>query len=91
MARFPWGQDGVSRTTDGRSPCACRGINLPKAPADAREPLTADQVHALAAAAPARYRALVLVAAESGMRFGELAALRVGRLDLLRLSYASEC
>jgi len=25
------------------------------------------------------------------MRFGELAALRVGRLDLLRLSYASEC
>lgn len=45
--------------------------------------LTPGEVAALADAA-GRYRALVLTAAYTGLRLGELTALRVGRLDLLR-------
>ncbi len=46
--------------------------------------LTADQVETLADAIESRFRALVLVAAYGGLRFGELAALRRNRVDLLR-------
>jgi integrase len=38
--------------------------------------LTADEVEDLAAAHPERYRAMVLVAAYGGFRFGELAGFR---------------
>jgi integrase len=44
--------------------------------------LTADEVEDLAAAHPERYRAMVLVAAYGGFRFGELAGLRRRRIDL---------
>jgi site-specific recombinase XerC len=44
---------------------------------------TVAQVTALADAIPRRYRALVLVAAYTGLRWGELAGLRVKRVDLL--------
>lgn len=46
--------------------------------------LSADEVVALADAIDPRFRAMVLVAAYGGLRFGELAALRRGRVDLLR-------
>lgn len=62
----------------------CRGIALP---ADHREEtrfLTAGQVATLADAVDPRYRALVLVAAYGGLRIGELAGLRVSRVDVLR-------
>jgi integrase len=44
---------------------------------------TIDQVAELAEAMPPRFKALVLVAAYTGLRWGELAGLRVKRVDLL--------
>ena len=44
--------------------------------------ITPDQFERLLAAVPDRYRTLVLTAIESGMRWGELAALRPRHLDL---------
>jgi integrase len=46
--------------------------------------LEPEHVQALADAVPGRYRALVLTAAATGLRWGELVGLRVGRLDMLR-------
>jgi integrase len=45
---------------------------------------TVDQVAAIANRVPSRYRALVLVAAFGGLRWGELAGLRRKRVDLER-------
>jgi integrase len=44
---------------------------------------TVAELAALADAIPRRFRALVLVAAYTGLRWGELAGLRVKRVDLL--------
>jgi integrase len=66
-----------------RTPCI--GIKLPKA--TAREEmhfLTAEQVSALADAITPRFRALVYTAAYAGLRAGEIGALRVDRLNLLK-------
>jgi integrase len=60
-----------------------RGITLPRLPDQEMRFLTRDEVTALAAAANG-YSALVLTAAYTGARFGELAALQTDRLDLLR-------
>lgn len=65
-----------------RSPC--RGIDLPKLEHTEMRFLSAAEVGDLADAIDPRYRALVLVAAYGGLRFGELAALRVSRVDPLR-------
>ena len=46
--------------------------------------LTTEQVADLADAMPPQYRTLVLVAAYGGLRWGELAGLRRGRVDTLR-------
>ncbi len=46
--------------------------------------LTAEEVGRLAAAAPTEYRTLILFAAYSGLRAGEIAALRWERVDLRR-------
>lgn len=71
-------EDGVLAITP------CRNVRLP---ADQREEsvlLTPAQVDQLVDALPDRYRALVLAAAYTGLRWGELAGLRVDRLDMLR-------
>jgi len=65
-----------------RSPC--RGINLPEDSKTEMRFLTAEKVSDLASVIDERYRALVLTAAYAGCRFGELAGLKVHRLDLLR-------
>ena len=52
---------------------------------------TVAQVAALADAIPRRYRALVLVAAYTGLRWGELAGLRVKRVDLLHRRFLHRC
>ncbi len=57
-------------------------VPLPRLPRMEKAFLTVDQVEQLADAA--EYRAAVLFLAYTGVRFGELAALRVGRLDLER-------
>jgi len=51
---------------------------------------TVDQVAAIAERVPARYRALVLVAAFGGLRWGELAGLRRKRVDLERGTVAEQ-
>lgn len=51
---------------------------------------TAKQIGTLADAIDPRYGALVLTAAYTGLRIGELAALRTSRLDLLRRSLRVE-
>lgn len=66
-----------------RSPCI--GIDLPKQTShEEMSFLDPDQVEALAEAIDPRFRALIYTAAYTGMRWGELAALKIERLNLLR-------
>jgi integrase len=62
----------------------CRRVPLPKVEREEMRFLTPAQVATLADAIDARYRTLVLVGAYGGLRIGELAGLRRGRVDLLR-------
>jgi integrase len=64
------------------SPCV--GINLPALPHSEHTILTPAQVHALAAALPARYGAAVYVGAGCGPRHGETLGLEVDSVDFLR-------
>ena len=68
----------------GRNPL--RSVKPPRVEAEPMRFLSHDEVAALAAAIDPRYRALVLLAAYSGLRAGELAALRRKHVDLLRRS-----
>lgn len=62
----------------------CRGVKLPRLERDVPRTLTAEEVHRLADTIDPHHRVLILAAAFTGLRFGELAALRVASLDLLR-------
>jgi integrase len=64
-----------------RNPAA--GVSLPRVNAAERMYLSHEQVHELAEAC-GPHRLVVLFLAYTGVRFGEMAALRVGRLDLRR-------
>jgi integrase len=64
------------------NPCGIRGAASDGAPE--MRIATVDQVAAIAERVPARYRALVLVAAFGGLRWGELAGLRRKCVDLER-------
>jgi integrase len=64
-----------------RNPCTIRGAAAEPAPE--MRFATVAEVAALADAIPPRFGALVLVAAYTGLRWGELAGLRVKRVDLL--------
>src|SRR5512132_3558003 len=64
-----------------RNPCTIRGAA--SEPAPEMRFATVAEVAALADAIPPRFRALVLVAAYTSLRWGELAGLRVKRVDLL--------
>lgn len=66
----------------GFNPCSVKGAGKEESPETAHA--TPDQVQALANAVPERYRALVLLAGFGGLRWGELAGLRVRRVDLVR-------
>lgn len=66
----------------GRSPCL--GVRLPAAQAREMRFLHPEEVSRLAGAVPDRYRALVALGAYGGLRFGELAGLRVRDVDFLR-------
>lgn len=65
-----------------RSPCT--GVRLPRQASRQVEPPTADQIEALIDAMPDRYRALVVLAAGTGLRQGECFGLTVDRIDFLR-------
>jgi len=62
----------------------CEGIKLPKAEPRHVVPLATEAVHALAAAMPERYAALVVLAAGTGLRQGEAFGLTVDRVDFFR-------
>lgn len=66
----------------GRNPL--RSVKPPRTEAEPMRFLSHDEVAALAAAIDERYRALVLVAAYTGLRAGELIALRRKHVDLMR-------
>lgn len=65
-----------------RTPCV--GIKLPRLPKHEMLFLDAGQVRAPAEAIPAPYSTLVYLLAYGGLRWGEAAALRRSRCDLLR-------
>jgi integrase len=62
------------------NPCRIRGFD--KEPTSERPTASLDQVWRLAALMPRRFRALVIIAAFTGLRWGELVALRVRDVDL---------
>ena len=64
-----------------RNPCTVKGAGQERAPE--MRFATVAQVTALADAIGARYRALVLVAAYGGLRWGELVGLKDKRVGLL--------
>jgi integrase len=68
--------DGLIR----RNPCRVKGAGQEKAPE--RPVLTVPQVYALAAVVDEHYRVLVLLAAFTSLRWGELAALRRSDIDI---------
>lgn len=60
------------------------GVRLPRSRGTEMRLLHAGEVAALGAALPERHGSLAIVAAYSGLRWGELAGLRVRDLDMLR-------
>jgi integrase len=68
--------DGLIR----RNPCRIKGAGTEHSPE--RPVLTVTQVYALADAVGLRYRAMILLAAFTSLRWAELAALRLGDIDL---------
>jgi integrase len=62
----------------------CDGIKTPSARRKEIKPLSNETVAALVAAAAPRYRAMVLLAAGSGLRHGELVGLELKDLDLVK-------
>lgn len=65
-----------------RSPCV--EIKLPTKPEGKVVPLRVEEVEALLAAVPERYRALLVVGAGAGLRQGEAFGLTVPHVDFLR-------
>ncbi len=64
-----------------KSPCV--GVKPPTVPRNEMQFCTPDQVEDLAEAIDPHFRVLVLAAAYTGLRWGELAGLRRSRVDLL--------
>lgn len=65
------------------SPCG-RKVKLPRREEGPVVPLAVDAVRRLADAVPARYRALVVMAAGTGLRQGECFGVTLDRVDFLR-------
>lgn len=66
------------------NPCAARSVRAPRAEQTRVTPWPTEQVHAVIAAMPDRYRTTAVVAAACGLRQGEVFGLRVGDVDFLR-------
>jgi integrase len=62
----------------------CRRVPLPRIEREEMRFLTPAEINRLADAIGVRYRALVLLGAYGGLRIGEMAGLRRGRVDLKR-------
>ena len=66
----------------GRTPC--RGVKLPAERREGPRFLTSEELGRLADATPVEYRPMIYVAGVLGLRWSEVAGLRVGRCDFLR-------
>lgn len=75
-------KDAVRNRRIARTPC--EGIKLPKIEKTRVEPLSTKTVFAIADAMPDHLRALVIVAAGTGLRQGELFGLTVDRVNFLK-------
>lgn len=64
-----------------RSPC--RNVKLPRVDGTRRHDLAPEDVTNLSAAMAGEYQAMVPLGAVLGLRWGEVAGLRVGRVDVL--------
>ncbi|WP_432020695.1 tyrosine-type recombinase/integrase [Streptomyces sp. 1222.5] len=62
----------------------CTDVDLPEVPRRKVVPLSVGQVRALTEAMPARYRALVVTGAGTGLRPGELFGLQVRHVDFFK-------
>jgi len=62
----------------------CRGIKLPATKPKRIQFLTVEEIHRLAAVTPAPYGPSIYLAGVLGLRWSEVAGLRVGRIDFLR-------
>jgi integrase len=62
----------------------CNGVRVPASPRADMIFLSPGEVEALASAIDPRYSTLIRFAAYTGLRAGEIGALRVGRVDLVR-------
>lgn len=62
----------------------CDGIRLPKVSRSEVIPISTDDVRALSEAVPERYRAMIVLAAGTGLRQGEVFGLTLDRIDFLR-------
>jgi integrase len=60
------------------------GVKLPRPEHEEVFPISAEEVQAVAGGMPERYRAIVIVAAATGMRQGEVLGLSLDRVDFLR-------
>jgi integrase len=69
--------DWISRTP-------CRAVKLPQVTSTRRHTLTAPDVAAIAKATELQYRPMVWLGAVLGLRWSEVAGLRVGRVDFLK-------
>jgi integrase len=76
--------DAVADRLTVRNPA--KGVHLPRKPKRPVEPPTLDRVEAVIDAMPDRYRALVALAAGTGLRQGECFGLTADRVDFLRRS-----
>ena len=66
----------------------CRGVKLPPKRPAAKKIITLDELAGLADTIGDDYRAMILIAGVLGLRWSEVTALRVGRIDLLRRTLA---
>ena len=74
--------DAVEEKLIPQSPCRLRGSDLPALVESEYVFLTHEQGRVLEALAPSRFRAMIHLALHTGMRWGELAALRWEEVDL---------
>jgi integrase len=73
---------GYAVRNDWLSRTPCRNIVLPSIDGTRRHDLSPEDVGRISAELPERYRAMIWVGATLGLRWSEVAALRVGRIDL---------
>lgn len=69
--------------TDLLARTPCRGVKLPRVDIEPRRTPTPDELTALANAMPRPYRPMIYLGALLGLRFSEVAGLRLSRVDLV--------